>query len=81
MALYVADSTNTGNDAGHIILLANQTNVAVTTNEDGALSIANIIFMIQGSTYSTTTNSEGTIRIYFSQEGFNAHYSCFHIRT
>ena len=67
------DSTNTGNDAEHIILLANPTNVTVKTNEDEAFSISNnntsySSFMIQGSTYSTTTNPEGTIRIYVSQE-------------
>ena len=48
MALYVADSTNTGNDAGHIILLANQTYATVTINGDEALSIANIIFYDSG---------------------------------
>ena len=68
-----SDANNTGNDAEHIILLAEAEDVTVTLNEQNQFTISNSndeysSFMIQGTTYANTYNEAGThlgtLRIY-----------------
>ena len=71
------DSTNTGNDPEHIILLKKPSGVTVSADDDGTFSIFNTnteysSFMLQGTTYATTYdaagNNAGTLRIYITQD-------------